>query len=97
MKTFSEYILTNPRKTVLYIGVTSRLCERLAEHRAGKDVFAFTGRYCVYHLIYHETYDSPLTAIAREKELKGWTRAKKEALIATQNPGWRFLEEGLRG
>ena len=62
----------------------------------GNAIFFETASY-VYHLVYHETFDSPLTAIAREKELKGWTRAKKEALIATQNPGWRFLEEGLCG
>lgn len=96
MKTYTVYILTNPSKTVLYIGVTSRLCERLQEHKQpNPQSKSFAGRYYAYHLVFHEEHDSPLAAIAREKELKGWSRAKKVALVATQNPEWRFLEATL--
>ena len=86
------YITTNPTKTVLYIGVTNSLARRLSQHydnRGNPETFA--GRYFCYHLIYAEQCQSITGAIAREKELKGWTRAKKEALIAEVNPEWEFL------
>ena len=72
------YLLTNPNRTVLYIGVTNDLLRRLAEHsnnlgNHGK----FTGRYQANLLVYFELLPDPTQAIAREKELKGWSRAKK--------------------
>ncbi|WP_311136870.1 hypothetical protein [Hymenobacter sublimis] len=54
----------------------------------------FVGRYYCCYLVYFGKYPSNAAAIAREKELKGWRRAKKEALIATQNPKWEFLVAG---
>ena len=81
------YLLTNASRTVLYIGVTSDLEGRLYEHRTGT-LPSFTKRYAVNRLVYCEGYAEVLDAIAREKQLKGWTRAKKEALIATTNPQW---------
>jgi len=87
------YILTNFNKTVLYIGVTSNLVLRLREHRAGirNGTSSFTARYRVCYLIYVERFGSITDAIRREKELKKWSRSKKEALIATVNPNWDFL------
>ena len=86
------YILTNPGKTVLYAGVTNDLRTRLQQHyanRGKKETFA--GKYHCYQLLYYERHSDVDHAIAREKEIKGWTRAKKDALIATINPGRNFL------
>jgi len=88
------YITTNPRKTVLYTGVTNDLDRRLEEHyqdtqHARK---SFAGRYFCYHLIYYEYYTDIHEAIAREKEIKGWSRDKKDALIEAFNPDRRFFD-----
>jgi len=90
-KVFSVYILTNRRQT-LYIGVTSDLPRRLQQHLAGAGS-AFVRKYHLTRLIYVETAARAIDAIAREKELKGWTRARKMALIATMNPEWKDLAE----
>jgi putative endonuclease len=77
---------------VLYIGVTGSLPRRLGQHddnRGNNDTFA--GRYFCYNLLYTEQCTDVKAAISRKKELKGWTRAKKEALIAPMNPDWEFL------
>ena len=85
------YILTNAnRHTVLYIGVTNSLERRANEHSLGLGS-AFARQYNAHKLIYFETFPDPESAIAREKQLKGWSRAKKEALIAQANPQWRDL------
>jgi putative endonuclease len=85
------YILTNPdRHTVLYIGVTNDLERRGNEHSLGRGS-QFANQYNAHKLIYFETYPDPQSAIAREKQLKNWSRKKKEALIATANPEWRDL------
>ncbi|MFC5271588.1 GIY-YIG nuclease family protein [Adhaeribacter terreus] len=90
---FFVYILTNPNKTVLYTGVTNDLEIRLAQHYQNRgDKSSFTGKYHCYKLLYFETFPGIEQAIAREKEIKGWTRAKKEALIASTNPNWEFLK-----
>ncbi|PJJ61057.1 GIY-YIG nuclease family protein [Hymenobacter chitinivorans] len=87
------YLTTNPAKTVLYIGITNNLPERMAQHYANRSTDqTFAGRYFCYNLVYFEEYTDSKAAIAREKELKGWTRAKKEALIATNNAEWAFLQ-----
>ncbi|GAA4052094.1 GIY-YIG nuclease family protein [Hymenobacter glaciei] len=86
------YITTNPAKKVLYIGITNNIAERMAQHYANRGSAAtFAGRYFCYNLIHIEQYPDSNAAIAREKELKGWTRAKKDALIATTNPEWLFI------
>ncbi|SDY17965.1 GIY-YIG nuclease family protein [Hymenobacter psychrophilus] len=87
------YITTNPSRQVLYIGVTRNLATRMAQHYQNRGTAqTFAGRYFCYHLLYFEDYPTSTAAIAREKELKGWTRVKKEALIAVQNPQWEFLK-----
>ncbi len=86
------YITTNPRRTVYYIGITNNLPRRLTEHfQASGNPKTFAGRYFCYNLIYFERHTSPEHAIAREKQLKGWNRSKKEVLIKSQNPQLKFL------
>ena len=90
---FFVYIITNPKKTVLYSGVTNDLADRIHQHYQNRgDSTTFAGKYHCYQLLYFETFSGIEQAIAREKEIKGWTRAKKEALIATANPNWDFLK-----
>ncbi len=73
------YITTNPARKVLYIGITNDLSSRLAQHYENRGTpQSFAGRYFCYNLIYFEEYTNSLAAIAREKELKGWIRAKKK-------------------
>ena len=88
-RTFYVYILAS-KSRVLYIGVTHHLAVRVAQHKAG-DFGAFTSQYKVYRLVYFERYSSPTRAIAREKQLKGWRREKKIALIERDNPTWEDL------
>ncbi|SHL50616.1 GIY-YIG nuclease family protein [Hymenobacter psychrotolerans] len=87
------YILTNPTKTVLYIGITNDLTRRLYEHSSGRgDAGKFTGRYQADLLVYFELCQDATQAIAREKQLKGWTRSKKNALITAFNPEWQLID-----
>lgn len=92
------YITTNKNKTVLYIGVTSDLKARMYQHEQNAKPFAhksFAGKYNAYFLLYYEHFEWIEQAIAREKELKGWRRSKKEELINKQNPTWKFLNDSL--
>ena len=86
------YMLTSANHQAIYIGVTNDLMRRVTEHREGA-VPGFTQKYRVYQLVYYEETPDVLAAIAREKQLKGWTRAKKNRLIATINPLWRDLTQ----
>ncbi len=74
------YITTNHTKTILYTGVTNDLTRRLSEHREDSQTgkITFAGKYNCYNLIYYDRYSQVEHAIEREKEIKGWTRAKKE-------------------
>ena len=93
MRKYYVYILTNRTKTVLYTGVTNNLQQRLDEHLLAENPSAFTARYNVNKLLYFEEYQDIRDAIAREKEIKGWRRVKKERLIETTNPYWQFLNK----
>ena len=84
------YMLTNHNNKVMYIGVTNNLKRRLFEHQTGL-VEGFTKKYHVHKLVYYETFGNINNAIEREKQLKGWTRAKKNALVETINPEWNDL------
>jgi putative endonuclease len=85
------YMLTNAnRHTVLYIGITNNLERRTDEHSLGWGS-SFARRYNAHKLVYFEAYADPRSAIEREKQLKKWSRAKKEALIAKRNPEWHDL------
>jgi putative endonuclease len=89
--TCAVYILTNDRRTVLYAGVTSELEQRIAKHKLGWSPAAFTKRYNVHTLVWFEVTPDIAAAIAREKQIKGWRREKKVALIEAANPQWRDL------
>ncbi len=84
------YILTNKFNTVLYIGVTSNLQKRIWEHK-NKVVDSFTSKYKLAKLVYFETHNDILSAIIREKYLKGKSRKFKNELINTTNSSWRDL------
>ena len=90
------YITTNPKKTVLYVGISNDLHSRMQQHfeNAG-DKKTFAGRYFCYNLIYWERFGFIEHAIAREKEIKKWRREKKEKLIASFNPDWKFLNDEI--
>ncbi len=87
---FYVYIVTNRRNGVLYTGVTNSLERRLYQHR-DRTSQSFTRRYDVSRLVYYEHYFDIRDAIAREKQIKGWLRSKKLALIERFNPAWRDL------
>ena len=89
-KQYYVYILTNKSNT-LYIGITNDLIRRLYEHK-NKLIAGFTKKYNIDRLIYYEVFDSPETAIQREKEIKSWTRKKKLELIKKINPNFEELE-----
>ena len=88
---FYVYILSNASRT-LYVGTTNDLVRRVWEHKQ-KLESGFTAKYNVTQLVYFEAAAHPQVAIAREKELKGWGRARKIALISAANPSWRDLSE----
>jgi len=88
------YIVTNPERSVLYVGVTNDLAQRLIEHYVNRgNTKTFAGKYYCYNLVYQEEFKYINDAIAREKEIKGWRREKKLVLINTMNPTWAFLNK----
>ncbi|MCR6656469.1 MAG: GIY-YIG nuclease family protein [Opitutus sp.] len=93
-KQFWVYILASRIGGTLYIGVTSRLMERVWEHREGV-VEGFTRRYGVHRLVWYEEHATAEYAIRREKQLKEWHRAWKIRLIEETNPNWDDLYPGL--
>ncbi len=94
MKVGYVYIMTNKINTVLYTGVTSNLSKRIYEHK-NKFVGGFTKQYNLIKLVYYEIAPSIESAIEREKQIKGKSRAYKENLINTFNPEWRDLYEDI--
>ena len=86
------YILTNQNNTVLYIGITNNLERRINEHKSG-EIEGFSRRYQTYKLVYYEQTPNVDFAINREKQLKGWSRKKKELLINSLNPSWKDLSD----
>ena len=85
------YILTNASYTVLYIGVTRDLVRRVYEHKHHTDPNSFTAKYNATKLVYYESTTDVGVAIEREKQLKNWSRKKKDALIDRMNPERRDL------
>ena len=94
MKNFYVYILSNAART-LSIGVTNNLERRMYEHKS-KIISGFTKKYNLTKLVYYEITTDIRDAIYREKQLKGWLRSKKIALIEEDNPGWDDLSFSLR-
>ncbi|MCL5105738.1 MAG: GIY-YIG nuclease family protein [Armatimonadetes bacterium] len=89
MKYYYVYILSSRSRT-LYIGVTNDLTRRVLEHKS-KQIPGFTAKYNIDRLVYFEEHPSINDAIAREKQLKGWLRKRKVALIESTNPTWEDL------
>jgi len=89
---FYVYILTNRSRT-LYTGITGRLKQRVWEHKIG-ECDGFTKRYKIDRLVYYEAYKYVNNAIAREKQIKRWSKIKKVRLIVSMNPAWRDLSDG---
>ena len=92
MKQYYVYIAANRSKT-LYTGVTDNLIRRVYEHKS-KITPGFTKRYNITDLVYFETTNDVHAAINRERQIKGWLRSKKVALIEGINPQWKDLSEG---
>ncbi len=88
-RSFCVYIMANLRRT-LYVGITSNLPRRLAQHASGTGS-RFVERYDLKRLVHVEVFARPDEAIAREKQLKGWLRRRKIELIDAANPGWNDL------
>jgi putative endonuclease len=92
-KQYYVYIMSS-RSRVIYIGMTNDLRRRVAQHQQ-KLVEGFTQKYNVTQLVYYEVTQDVHSALAREKELKGWRRSKKVALIESVNPAWKDLSGDL--
>jgi putative endonuclease len=91
-RAYFVYILSS-RSRNLYVGVTGDLVRRIWEHRTHA-VPGHTARYRINRLVHFETVADPSSAIAREKQIKGWLRSRKIALIERSNPTWEDLAEG---
>ncbi|HXY74149.1 MAG TPA: GIY-YIG nuclease family protein [Dehalococcoidales bacterium] len=88
------YLLANKHNNVLYTGVTNDLMRRVYEHKS-KLVAGFTQKYNIDRLVYYEVCSDIVTAIEREKQIKGWSRKKKNDLVNALNPSWDDLYSGL--
>jgi putative endonuclease len=93
LRTFYVYMLAG-KSGVLYTGMTNDLVRRVREHKQ-KQIEGFTRKYNVTNLVWYEAHGRATSAIAREKQIKAWRRAKRVALIEAANPQWRDLSEGL--
>ena len=96
VKEYYVYILSNFTNTVLYVGVTNDLVRRVWEHRE-KIVPGFTAKYDVWKLVYFESSTSVTSAIEREKQIKSWSRARKDQLIDATNKPRRDLYPDIAG
>jgi putative endonuclease len=85
------YMLQSSSRRALYIGFTNLIIMRTIEHRTSKYPDSFTSKYRAWRLVYYEEYGDAEAAKDRERQLKGWSRAKKNALVTKMNPKWRDL------
>ena len=90
---YFAYIVCSGSGT-LYIGMTNSIYRRVLQHKSG-EIEGFASKYHCDRLVYYESFDDVHKAIGREKQLKGWTRAKKIALIESKNPLWEDLAEKI--
>ena len=91
-KRYYVYIMAS-RSLTLYTGVTGDIYHRALQHKAG-EIDGFTRKYHINRLVYYETFKYMNNALAREKQIKAWTRAKRLALIKTTTAAWQDLAEG---
>jgi putative endonuclease len=92
---FYVYILASDTRE-LYVGITNNLVRRIIEHREGRDPFQYVFRHVATRLVHVEAAGNARDAIRRERQLKGWTRRRKLALITRTNPEWEDLAEHWR-
>ena len=90
------YIMTNNRGNVLYTGMTNDLLRRVYEHKNHLKRSSFSAQYNVDKLVYYEITNNPTAAIEREKQIKGWNRARKNKLVEKKNPNWLDLSESIQ-
>ena len=90
------YILSNVTNTVVYTGVTRDLVCRVYEHKHHLDPNSFTAKYDVHKLVYYEIASEPSSAIEREKQIKSWSRKRKNQLVESMNPQWEDLWESIQ-
>ena len=95
--TYYVYILANVTNVAVYIGMTNNLIRRVYEHRNHIDPDSFTSQYNIHKLVYFEQTSDVRAALEREKQLKGWKRSKKNALVEKMNPQWKDLYPELLG
>lgn len=88
------FVMGNPKRNVIYVGTTCNLIKRVWEHKE-KVTESFTKRYNVCDLIYYEIFDNPQFAIEREKQIKSWSRKRKDDLIKIMNPTLKDLYEDI--
>ena len=91
MRTYYVYILANATNVAIYTGVTNDLMRRVYEHKHKADPKSFTAKYEIHKLVYYETTNDVYSALTREKQIKGLSRAKKNALVDAFNPLWKDL------
>lgn len=88
------YVLTNDSNKVMYIGITNNIGRRIYEHKNSL-IDGFTKKYRIHKLVHCERYEDVKIAIQREKQLKGWRRSKKNALVETTNPEWKDISDRI--
>ena len=93
--TMYVYILANATNTAIYVGVTKDLVRRMYEHRHNLDPNSHSAKYNIHKLVYYECTNEPYAAITREKQIKGWNRARKNRLVESMNPRWEDLYESI--
>ena len=89
------YIMSNVNNRVIYTGITNDLIRRVYEHKHHIDKTSFTARYNVEKLVYFEETSSNRAAIEREKQIKSWSRNKKDKLIESKNPDWQDIYDSI--
>ena len=94
-KTYYIYMMSNKRRSTIYVGVTGSIRKRVWEHKNKIHQRSFTARYNLLMLVYFETFESIHNAIKREKQLKGGSRQKKVDLILKMNPKWTDLSHQI--
>ena len=90
-KIYYVYIATNKLNSVLYTGVTNNILERDSQHKKKINSNSFTAKYNINKIVFYEAFDYVNDAIAREKQIKGYSRKNKIKLIIQNNPGWKDL------
>ena len=90
-RSYYVYLATNYQNTTLYTGVTNNLSRRAFEHRTKQNKKSFSAQYNIFKVVYAEQFHYVYDAIVREKQIKGWTREKKNELINSVNPDWNDL------